>query len=255
MDRVIACYKSVLCEDDIVVGDDQSVSMDRCQRKIGDYDRSAIEEANRLAAQIGGISGCLSFGTDAIEVSTKDALSRGVAEGYLVIDEAAAETDALLTGAALAAAISNIEDVRVVVCADGSSDVYQKQTAARIAATLDWPFAANTVKASVEGDALVVVQKIADGLRTLRVQMPCVISVLPEIAEPPTPGMRDILAAKKKPVVTWSLADVGVTETTKVGNEAMRGYVMHRKNLIFDEGTADEQVAGLVESLKKEGVL
>ena len=254
MSYVITCYKSVVDENDIAVGDDRSVTIKSQQRKISDYEKVALEAGNQIAASLGATAACLTLGSETALPQVKDALSRGAAEAFSVIDPAADAADAALTAEALAAAVRKAGDVSVVVCADGSSDVYQKQTGPRVAAMLDWPFAGNVVKAEVDGEELLVTQKMDGALRKLRVDLPCVIAIMPEMCEAKTPGMRDILAAKKKPATQWSLAELDVDDKPVVEVGQMLGFVMQRKNIML-EGTADEAADELVCALRKEGVL
>jgi electron transfer flavoprotein beta subunit len=44
--------------------------------------------------------------------------------------------------------------------------------------------------------------------------LPAIVSVTDQINEPRYPSFKGIMAAKKKPVETWSLADVGVEPAT-----------------------------------------
>lgn len=254
MSCVITCFKSVVDENDISIGSDQSVSFQRAQRKISDYEKNVIEAGNQLAGKLGADHVCLTFAPEGVSQQIKDALSRGPVEAIIVEDANAEAMTVQTTGKVLAAAIKNREDVACVICGDGSSDVYQKQTGARVAAALGWPYIGNAIAIEPEGDALLITQK-ADGVtRRLRVKGPCVIAALPELAEAKTPGMRDILAAKKKQQSTFSLADLGVSPEGNVAAEDPKGFVMERKNVML-EGTPEEAVAALVDSLKKEGVL
>jgi len=254
MAYIVACYKSVIDENDVAVAANGSVSLKGASRKISDYEKSILGAGGQLAAASGDTLACLTFGTDACLPQVKDALSRGPAEAFSVIDEAAENADAKLTADALCGAVEKIGDVHAVVCGDGSSDVYQKQTGPRMAALLDWPFVGNAVSAEVVGDGFKVAQKIDGAIRIVTVKAPCVISALPEICQPKTPGMRDILAAKKKPATQWTLADLNVAACTAVEVDELRGFVMERKNVML-EGSASEAATELVDALKKEGIL
>lgn len=52
--KTIACYKVSPDNQDISVLPDRSISFDRAQNVLGEYDLVAIEEAVRLAEQTGG---------------------------------------------------------------------------------------------------------------------------------------------------------------------------------------------------------
>ena len=77
--KTIACYKVSPDNQDISVLPDHSISFDRAQNVLGEYDLVAIEEAVRLAEQTGGACTLLSVGDSKLEDSklVKGALSRG----------------------------------------------------------------------------------------------------------------------------------------------------------------------------------
>lgn len=59
----------------------------------------------------------------------------------------------------------------------------------------------------------------------MEVSLPAVISVVPDIALPRICGMKDILAAGKKPVVKYSAADLNVeTGSVEVNNVLARAF-------------------------------
>lgn len=254
MSKIVTCFKSVIDENDISVDAGGGVSFARAQRKISDYEKSALEAGNHIAVEAGAEHVCLTFTVENAAQQVKDALSRGPQQAICVLDEAAELCDARTIGKVLAGAIAKTDDVRLVICADGSSDAYQKQTGPRIAAELGWPYVGNVVQASADGDGFAIVQKVDSVVRRMRVAAPCVVAVLPEICAPKTPGMRDILAAKKKAQTVYSLSDLGVAVDGALSAGEPRGFVMQRKNVML-EGAADEAATALVDALRKEGVL
>jgi electron transfer flavoprotein beta subunit len=66
----------------------------------------------------------------------------------------------------------------------------------------------------VDGDAVTVRRETDDGITVLRAELPAVISVGEKINEPRYPSFKGIMAAKKKPVTTLSLADAGIDAET-----------------------------------------
>ena len=81
------------------------------------------------------------------------------------------------------------------------------------------------------------------------------MSVLPEINPAPIPGLKSVLAAKKKPVEELAAADLGIDESTGIAIEGESGYVSERKNVLVEGDSAAEKASKLVEALKREGVL
>ncbi len=245
-------------EEDIKVNPDLSIDTSKAKGKISDYDRNAIEAAVQIAAKTGDQVVALTFGSAGAEQSLKDALSRGPAAGYLVKDEAAVGADGYVTSVVLAAAIQKISDYQLIICAEGASDTYAHQVGPRIGAILDIPVISNVIGFKVDGDILIAQRKLEDCLETVAAKLPVVITVLPAVAEAPIPGLKQVLAASKKPVTKVTRDELGLDKSTiqpRSENLGIKGYAMTRKNIIFREGDAGEKVNRLVDCLKKEGVL
>jgi len=251
--KVVVCYKWVLDEAYIMLNADTSLDISRAEWKISDYDRNAIEAGIRAAKTLEGIAVGLTFGTAEAKSSLKTALSRGLEESYWVNAEEASDADGAVTANALAGAVSKIEDVKLVVCAEGASDTFARQTAPRIGALLDIPVITSVCELSIDGNTLKATRKLKDSLETLEVELPCVVAVLPEINEAPIPGLKAVLVAGKKPVSEYAPADIEASLAPKTRLEGVRGYVMSRKNIIIKEGSAAEKVAELMGHLRKEG--
>ncbi len=255
MSYIIACYKWVVDEADIRINPDLSIDTKKSKGKISDYDKNAIEAAVQAANILGGKSLGLTFGGPETRLSLKDALSRGPAEGCWISTGEAAKADAAVTAKALAAAIQKISDVSLVFCAEGASDTYARQTAPRIGAILDWPVVTSVSKLDIEGSTLTAVRKLDDCLQTVKVDLPAVVSVLPEINDAPIPGLKAVLAAGKKPVTEIKAEELGIDFSPKTDVTEIKGYLMNRKNIILSEGEAADKVKELAAYLRKEGVL
>ena len=101
---------------------------------------------------------------------------------------------------------------------------------------------------TAEGDKLVVERTLDEEVEEIEVPLPAVVSVSPDIATPRIAGMRDILAAKKKP---QDVAAAAVPVDVKVTVEDIKApELAPRKNQIFEEGDIDAFVAAVAEALK-----
>ena len=118
----------------------------------------------------------------------------------MLADDALAGLDAAATASALAGALSKAGDVDLVLCGDGSADDYAQQVDVQLAARLWVPVVNGATKIAAKGGALEVERTLEDVVETVEVPLPAVVSVAPDIAEPRIPGMKDILAAGKKPM-------------------------------------------------------
>ena len=255
MPNIVACYKWVADEADIKINADLSVDLSKAKGKISDYDKNVIEAAVQTAQALGGKAVGLTFGTAKAKQSLKDALSRGLEEACYVNAEEASQADGNVTARALAAAVNTMEDVSLIICAEGASDTYNRQTAPRIGALLDLPVITSVSKIDVKGNTLTAERKLDDCLQTVRTELPAVVAVLPEINNAPIPGLKAVMTAGKKPVTELKANDLGIEFTPKSTPVEFKGYVMNRKNIILKEGETADKVAQLVSALRKEGVL
>jgi electron transfer flavoprotein beta subunit len=255
MSNVIVCYKWVFDEADIKINTDLSVDLSKAKEKISDYDKNAIALAVQSARALGGKAIGLTFGTKNVKKSLKDALSRGLDEAFYVITEKESDVNEVVTAKALAAAIQRISDVALVICSDGASDTYAHQTAPRIGVAMDLPVITSVSKIEITANALTAVRKLEECLQTVKVELPAVIAVLPEISDAPIPGLKAVLAAGKKAVTEFTTADMGFNLATNRRVVRINGYISKRKKIIFKEGETARNIHELLSALRKEGVL
>ncbi|WP_375425224.1 electron transfer flavoprotein subunit beta/FixA family protein [uncultured Friedmanniella sp.] len=181
---------------------------------LSELDEYALEQALRIADDADDADGdvevvALTLGPDAAADAIKRALQMGATSGIRVTDDAVHGTDYLGTSTILAAAVAKAAP-DLVLCGMASTDGSGGVVPAMVAERLGWPavtFGATLelveggVRIRRDGDTATLVVEAA---------LPAVVSVTDQSGEARYPSMRGILAAKKKPVETWDLADLGV---------------------------------------------
>jgi electron transfer flavoprotein beta subunit len=255
MPAIVACYKWVPDEEGIRIGDDRSVDISRARWEIGSFDRSAIEAAVQAAEASGWTPVTLTYGGEGVEKSLKDALSRGPEKGYWVASDQQDRADGRATSKVLAASVHTLDDVRLVVCAEGASDTYARQVGPRLGVCLGWPTVTSVLSFELGEGSATVVRKLEDTVQTVEVQLPCVLCVLPEGFEPRVPGLKAIMAANRKPKERIDAADLGADEAPLAERVSLEGFAMARKNLVIAEDDPAVAARELVAALHKEGVL
>lgn len=201
--NIIVPIKVLADDQDIVVAADRSLDDSKAHRIVSTYDLNALEAAAQLAAAHDG--------SKVVAVSVADAkaddsklkkgiLARGVDELAMVADDACADLDAHATAAMLAKLVGAQGGFDLVVCGDGSADNYAQQVDVQLAAKLGLPVVNGATKIEAQGSSLIVERTLEDVVETVEVPLPAVVSVSPDIALPRIPGMKDILAAGKKPM-------------------------------------------------------
>jgi electron transfer flavoprotein beta subunit len=209
--KIAVAVKLVYDDADIVVSADGSLDFSHAHRIISAYDLNAIECAVRLKeAHEGSTLTALSVGSAALDDSKlkKSILSRGVDSLLLVADDAAGQLDAYQSAQALWALAEIAGGFDLVVCGDGSADNYAQQTDVQLASALGVPIINAVTELVVEEGMLRATRLLEDEMQTVETKLPCVVSVMPDRALPRIVGMKEILAAGKKPTQVLTAEDI-----------------------------------------------
>ncbi|MCA1694921.1 MAG: electron transfer flavoprotein subunit beta/FixA family protein, partial [Actinobacteria bacterium] len=140
----------------------------------------------------------------------RKALSMGADKAVHLSDEALHGSCAVQTAKALAKVIGTLGDVDLIIAGNEATDGTVGAIAAMVADVLGLPELTHAREVTVEGRTVTVEREADDAITVLRADLPAVISVNEKINEPRYPSFKGIMAAKKKPVATLSLADAGI---------------------------------------------
>jgi electron transfer flavoprotein beta subunit len=256
--NIVTCFKFTPDSKDIEVKGDGSISLEKAEWTIGEYDLHAVEAAVKLVETVTGKVTALSAGPQKISNSKlkKDILSRGPNDLTLVVDEKLGTNDTHMTAAVLAAAVKKLAQVDLVICGEGSSDLYFQQVGLQLGEMLDWPTINAVGKIEAKDGKVIVERNLEDEIEVLEVTLPAVLSVTTDINQSRLPTMKEILKAGQKPVTEWKLTDLGMADV-KAGVEILSVKAprqVDRKKVLI-EAKAEEAVQTLVGYLSKEGVI
>ena len=176
---------------------------------INELDEYAIEEGLKIAEAHGGEVTILSMGPAKASESIRKALSMGADKAVHVSDEALAGSDALVTSLVLAEALK-ATGFDLVILGSESTDARTGVVPAMLAERLGVPQLTLASKVDIDGQSVTVRRVTDDGYQVVTGPLPAVVSVVEKINEPRYPSFKGIMAAKKKPVQTLALADLGV---------------------------------------------
>ncbi len=250
--KVVAAIKIVPDDQDIQILPDGSLDYAKSRPIISEYDLNALEAAVQLASRTNGTAEAISAGPASIDDSKtkKNILARGIDALYMTADDACADMDSFATAQVLSRMVNELDGWDVILTGAGSADLYAKQVGAQLAARLAVPYVAAAIEMKEEDGALIVRRKTEDAVETVKVQCPAVVAVLPEAASPRIPGMKDILAAGKKPMKSVSLGEAPVAALEVVSCKAPERA--ERATEVFDisvEGAIDKFAAALKAAL------
>lgn len=249
--NIVTAVKIVRDDQDIQVAGDRTLDYSKARPVVSTYDLNAIEAASQAAAAQGATHTVVSVGDSFIDdtKNNKNILARGVDTLVLAASEAYADMDAKATAEALAAAIKDL-NADLIVCGDGSADLYAQQVDVRLADALGLPVVTSVSKIDFEDGVAVLERTLENEREVVEVALPAVVSVVPDIALPRICGMRDIMQAGKKPV---SKVDGVAVEAGVEVVETLAPVPAPRKNVVYDagnDGDIDKFVAAISEALR-----
>ena len=198
---------------------DNTLDREAADAVVNELDEFAIEEALQLQERLGGADACtvtvLTVGPEKAVESLRKGLQMGADDGVHVVDDALHGSDAIATSAVLAAAIDRLAPDLVLMGSE-STDARMSVVPAMVAERTGRPQLTFASKVDVDGTAgTVSVQRVSDdGYDVVRASLPALVSVVEKINEPRYPSFKGIMAAKKKPVETLALTDLGVDAAT-----------------------------------------
>jgi electron transfer flavoprotein beta subunit len=219
------------------------------------FDEYSIEEGLRQQEKIPDSTvTILCMGPATASETIRKALAMGGDRGVLVTDPALAGSDAVSTARVLAAALEKI-GYDLVIFGSAAADAYGGVVPSAVAEFLNKPLLSYASQLVLSSDSARISRQAEVGYNVVEAPLPALVSVVKSINEPRYPSMKGIMASKKKPLDTFSLADLGL-DTSNVGAAAAQEKVLgaekvstQRKGEIYsgNEGAADRVVAFLVE--------
>ena len=249
---------------------------------VNPLDLYAIEAAIRLAERHGGQTTAISMGPPRAVTALREALAMGIDSAVLISDKAFAGSDTWATSYVLAQAIRKLccaEALPVgpgaaapptgapppalpdlIICGERATDGDTGQVGPGIASWLDLPVASYVGRIDQVADGRCTVRRLVeDGHEVLDVQLPAVLTVVKEVADPRLPTLNGKLRAQSANIPTWTPADLDV-DPAKIGLEGSPTRVVKifrpkvarqcEKVLATDEQTLADAVDRLVEFLR-----
>lgn len=195
--------------------------------RLSELDEYAVEEALRIVEAGEGAVTALTMGPAPASDAIKKALQMGAHAGVHISDEALAGSDAIATSLVLAKAVAKIGEsgaVDLVLTGMASTDAVMGVVPAMLAEQLGLPQATYASELSIEGGVATIRRDGDASTQTITATLPAVVSVTDQINEPRYPSFKGIMSAKKKPVTTWGIADLGI-DPAQVGLGAARTAV------------------------------
>jgi electron transfer flavoprotein beta subunit len=162
----------------------------------------------QLAESTGGSVTVVSMGPAGSGQGIRQALAMGADEAILIEDSSLRGSDALTTARVLAAAIGR-RDFELVIAGTESTDGYSGVVPQMIAEILGLPALTYATHVETGNGSVTIHRQTVAGYDVVTSSLPAVVSVTAGVVEPRYPTFKGIMDAKKKPIETLSMGDLG----------------------------------------------
>ncbi len=195
---------------------------------INPFDEQAVEAALRIRDAEQDPANvtitAVTMGEATSEKIVRKAMALGVDQGVTLVDAAFADSDAYATARALAAAITKLGDIDLVLTGRQAADSDAGVVALGIAELLRLPAITLAKKIEVADGAVQVERAVSEGEETMAAPLPAVITIAHELGAVRKPSLRETMRAGRKPVRRWGPDDLGM-DAESVGRAGSRRVV------------------------------
>ena len=249
MQKIMVCIKRVVDYNVRirVRPDNTGVVTDGVKMSVNPFDEIALEEALRIKER-GGAEEVIvaTVGPADTQQQLRTALAMGADRALHV--QADGVIEPLVAARAFLKLIEK-EQPLLVILGKQAIDDDNGQTGQVLAALWNRPQATYASKLELTDSTARVTREVDAGLETLEVDLPAVITTDLRLNEPRYVKLPDIMKAKKKPLDTLTLAELGVEPRTQVKQVRFEAPAQRQKGVLVKDA------AELVGELRKRGVI
>ena len=191
-----------------VKADNSGVELANVKMAMNPFDEIAVEQALRLK-EAGGAEEVIvvSIGPAQNQETIRTGLAMGADRGIHI--EALHDIEPLAVAKLLKAVVER-ENPGLVLVGKQAIDDDCNQTGQMLAALLGWAQGTFVSALDVAGDTAKIVREVDGGLEHLEIKMPAIVSVDLRLNEPRYASLPNIMKAKKKPLDSLTVDDLGV---------------------------------------------
>ena len=254
--KIVVCLKQVPARDSILRLNQTATWIQETDLtfEINEPDIYALEEGLRLKEKQGGEVVLCCLGPARAQQAIKEALAKG-ADRAVHLDDAAFEgLDAYGVGLALARALEK-EKPDVVLTGLQSDDFGFAQTGVILAELLGLPHSTILMEIQVQGAGMRVKRELEGGwFQWIELPLPALLTIQSGINKPRYATLKGIMAAKKKPILKLTAADLGLSkEDLAPRQQVLKVYAPAKSaQTQFLQGSPKETSARLVDKLRNE---
>ncbi len=254
--RVVVCLKQIPARDAVLRLNAAATWIEESDLsfEINEPDIYALEEALRLKEKHGGEVVICCLGPARAQQAIKEALAKGADRALHLQDPAFEGLDAHGLARCLARAIQK-ESPDLVLTGLQSDDFGLAQTGVILAERLGLPHSTIIMEIQVTGKTLKVKRELEGGwFQWVEMPLPALLTIQSGINKPRYATLKGIMAAKAKPIVKLTRADLGLNAEALAPKQKISKVYPPLKaaHSEFLQGSPQEIAVRLVEKLKNE---
>src|SRR6185295_16630869 len=211
--HIVVCMKQVPRDNSVKINPDLSINAEGIEQIMNLFDEYAVEEALEWNEKLGGKVTILSLGPEAWKEQIRRALAMGATDALLLSDPSFAALDVLGAARAVAAAITKLGDVDLVIAGRNSTDDESGAFGPSLARALGWPQLTyvGKIAALEEGRRIVAERHLEEQIESVESRLPAVVTVVKDINEPRYPSLLRIKKVAKIEIPVWDMAALGLS--------------------------------------------
>ena len=176
---------------------------------INPLDLYAIEAGLQLKEAYGAQLTVVSMGPQNAEKALREALALGCDDAVLLSDKGFRGADTWSTSYTISQAIRKIGTYDLIICGERATDGETGQVGPGIAAFLELPLVTYVRKIfDVEENSTYLERLVEGGVEINHSELPLLITVVKEIANPRLPTLRGMIKAKKMSIPVWGPSEI-----------------------------------------------
>lgn len=255
--KIAVCVKAVPDTETkiAIAADKKNIDFTGVRFITSPYDEFAVEEAIKLKEKHGGETTVISMGGAECTDVLRDCLARGIDSAMHLNDPDFVGLDTLSTAKVLASAIKD-GGYDLVLCGHQGAGGDNSQVPSMLAELLDSAQTTMVLKLEIEGTNFKAEREIEGAHEVVEGSLPAVLSTQKGLNEPRYPGIKGVMAARKKEIAVKDASALGVKGsvggdkiTVKVKEMSLPPTRPQGRKI---EGDADSQVKELVSLLHTE---
>jgi electron transfer flavoprotein beta subunit len=231
---------------------------------VNPLDLYALETALHLKDTQGAEVYVITMGPPQAKRVLKEAIAMGCDHGVLISDRAFGGADTWATSYTIAQGIKKVGKYDLIITGERATDGDTAQVGPGIAAWLEIPAVTYVSRLDVAGTKLNMERLIEEGYQKVSASLPCMVSVLKEIARPRLPTLKGKIASMEVEIPTYSTENMTLepsflglqgspTKVTKI--ESPKVARSGKTLTVTDDVSLEKALDEVVSFLEKQGAL